>query len=77
MKKIFTYKKRFAYLPILAWGVPAINGLYYRPIWWRPFYTVQKNNRWIFVHTYMDEVAALHATISLNGGYKYKNGEFI
>jgi len=77
MENKFTFKKRFAYLPVLVWDVPAIKGRYYRFIWLKHFYTIQKNNRWMFIHTYADKFTASQRTISLNGGYEYKNGQFV
>ena len=72
----YTVKERFAYLPVLAWDVPAINGRYYRFIWWKSFRTIQKNNRWMLVHTYAKKFPAEQRCISLKAGLKYKDGEF-
>jgi hypothetical protein len=72
----YTVKERFAYLPCLVWDVPAINGRYYRFIWWKKFYTIQKNNKWMIVHTYADKFTADQRRLNFNAGYKYKYGSF-
>ena len=73
----YTVKERFAYLPcILVWDVPAINGRYYKLIWWKKFYTIQKNNKWILVHTYAKKFTAEQRCLNLNAGLKYKDGSF-
>jgi len=73
----YTVKEIFAYLPcVLVWDVPAINGRYYRFIWWKKFYTIQKNNRWMLAHTYAKKFTAEQRAINLNAGLKYRNGLF-
>lgn len=75
MKK-YTVKERFAYFPRLVWDVPAINGEYYRFIWWQTFYTIQQNNKWMFTHTYAQKFTSEQRCLNLNAGLKYKNGFF-
>lgn len=76
MESKFTVKEKFSYLPILVWDVPAINGNYYRFIWRKKYYIIQKNGKWLFVHTYARKFTADMRALSLNAGYVYINGTF-